>query len=223
MVNGMSILEDNRRVMRDSDVREAVRNWLRAEHADEPDTRLVEEMGIWSSAARVDIAVINGELSGYELKSNSDTLDRLPNQIEIYGKVFDRMTLVVGDKHADSALRVVPRWWGCVIATMRDDKVILRHKRKGRTNPTQDPTIVVQMLWKEEAIAALEMHGLDKGWRSRRASEISDRLLSELPFSKIAEHVRNALKVREKLGQLASSKFNMAIDAVAHPTCGAAG
>lgn len=211
------------RVMRDSDVRAAVKSWLRGMHADDANTRIVEEMGIWSSAARVDIAVINGEMSGYELKSNSDTLDRLPNQIEIYGKVFDRMTLVVGDKHADSALRVVPRWWGCVVATMRDDTVALKQKRKGRRNPTQDPNVVVQMLWKEEAVAVLEAHGLAAGWRSRRAFEISERLLSELPFRTVVEHVRSALKAREKLGQAASSEFDVTIDAIAHPTSGAAG
>src|SRR6185312_2727790 len=98
------------RRMRDSDVRKATLAMLAALHEGDNTTRIVEEMGVWSGAVRVDIAVINGKLWGYELKSDSDTLERLPRQAEIYGKVFDRMTLIVGNRHADRAFKVVPRW-----------------------------------------------------------------------------------------------------------------
>jgi hypothetical protein len=44
----------------------------------------------------VDVAVINGEIHGYELKSERDTLERLPRQVEVYSAVLGRATLVVG-------------------------------------------------------------------------------------------------------------------------------
>jgi hypothetical protein len=69
--------------MRDSDVRRAVKSWLAAEYAFDDDTRIVEEMGVWSGSVRIDIAIINGSLSGYELKSDRDTLDRLPHQLAL--------------------------------------------------------------------------------------------------------------------------------------------
>lgn len=203
--------------MRDSDVRAAVRTKLRKEYGNDSDTRIVEEMGVWSGAVRVDIAVINGRLLGYELKSNSDTLDRLPRQAEIYSKIFDRMTLVVGDRHAERAMEIVPPWWGCIIASISKDGIILRLKRKPHRNPSLDPNILVQMLWRQEAIAVLDKYGLANGWRSKRASEIGDRLLSEIPFKQLAKEIRTALKNREKLGQLSSSEFDMSVDAVAHP------
>ena len=208
--------------MRDSDVRAAVRRRLREKHGNDPGTRIVEEMGVWSGAVRIDIAVINGKLLGYELKSNSDTLDRLPRQIEIYGKIFDGMTLVVGDKLVEKAVGLIPSWWGCIVASMNEDCVTLRSKRAPRSNPSLDPTILVQMLWKEEAITILEKYGLADGWRSKRASDIGNRLLSEIPYKRLAEEIRSALKVREKLGQLSSGEFDMSVNAIAHPTCGAA-
>jgi hypothetical protein len=209
--------------MRDSDVRAVVRKNLREKHGNDPDTRIVEEMGVWSGAVRVDIAVINGKLLGYELKSNSDTLDRLPRQIEIYGKIFDRMTLVVGDRLAPKALKLIPGWWGCVVASMDGAHVALHSEREPRRNPGLDLTILVQMLWKDEAIAILEKYGLADGWRSRRAADVGNRLLSELSFKHLAEEIRSALKVREKLGQLSTGEFDMAVDAIAHPTCGTTG
>jgi hypothetical protein len=207
--------------MRDVDVRRAVRLQLDAQHADDLDTRIVEEMGVWSGTVRVDIAVINGELSGYELKSNFDTLKRLPRQIEIYGKVFDRMTLVVGDKHAERATSIVPPWWGCVVAAETDSGVALTVKRLGHVNPDPDAAVVVQMLWRHEIVAALDEYGLADGWRSRRSSDLADRLLSNVPLNKLREHVRTALKARDRLGQLSSRKFDMSVDAVADPRGGA--
>ncbi len=209
--------------MRDSDVRAAVRRKLREEYGNDSGTRIVEEMGVWSGAVRVDIAVINGKLLGYELKSNSDTLDRLPRQVEIYSKIFDRMTLVVGDRHAEKAMEIVPHWWGCIVASLGEGGIALRSERKPHRNPNLDPNILVQMLWKQEAIAVLDKYGLANGWRSRRASEIGDRLLSEIPFKKLAEEIRAALKSRAKLGQLSSSEFDMPVDTVTHPASGASG
>jgi hypothetical protein len=186
--------------MRDSDLRSAVKRELQDKYAADPTTRIVEEMGVWSGAVRIDIAVINGKLLGYELKSNSDTLDRLPRQVEIYGKIFDQVTLVVGDRHAEKAFKVIPSWWGCKVASMNNSDVTLRWRRKPTLNPSLDPTILVQMLWKEEAIAILERYELADGWRSKRSGEIGKRLLSEIPFKQLAEEIRSALKTREKLG-----------------------
>ncbi|ADJ21975.1 hypothetical protein Hden_1568 [Hyphomicrobium denitrificans ATCC 51888] len=200
-------------IMRDSDVREALRARLGAEHAGASDTRLVEEMGIWSGTVRIDVAVINGELSGYELKSDSDTLERLPAQADIYGKVFDRMTLVVGSKHAKKALKIIPKWWGCLEARVSDNRLVLKHKRKARINPGRDAKIIAQLLWKEEALAILDFHGLAGGWRSRRSAEILERLVERIPFASLTAHVRAALKARPSLGQRVACDLNMPIEA----------
>ncbi|TIT18867.1 MAG: sce7726 family protein [Mesorhizobium sp.] len=204
--------------MRDADVRRAVKAHLQIVHEGDATTRIVEEMGVWSGTVRVDIAVINGELCGYELKSDSDTLDRLPYQVEMYGKVFDRMTLVVGGKHYKKAAALIPKWWGCYVADMKGDDVALKSKRTARRNPAPDPFIVAQLLWKDEAVAILEKYNLAKGWRAKPATEISNRLIGALSFRQLCDEVRAALKGRQKLGQLVPSKFDVTIDAVPHPT-----
>ncbi|MBN9220940.1 MAG: sce7726 family protein [Mesorhizobium sp.] len=207
--------------MRDSDVRAAVKAHLDTLHGGSDDTRIVEEMGVWSGTVRVDIAVINGEICGYELKSDSDNLNRLSYQVEMYGKVFDRMTLVVGAKHHKKALALIPKWWGYVVAEMRSSEVTLKSKRQARRNPNPDPFVVAQLLWKDEAIAILERHNLAKGWRRKPAAEISQRLISVLTFEQLSVEVRFALKARERLGQLIPGKFDVSIDAETNPACGA--
>src|ERR1700730_15998927 len=102
--------------MRDFEIRGAARNTLLAPFLNDPDVLVVEELGLRHGAGRVDIAVINGELHGYELKSDQDTLKRLPQQIAIYGSVLDRVSLVVTSEHLLQAEKLVPWWWEIILA-----------------------------------------------------------------------------------------------------------
>ena len=182
--------------MRDADVRAAVKQYLAAEHAGDSSTRIVEEMGVWAGTVRIDIAVINGELSGFELKSDRDTLERLPTQADIYSRVFDRVTLVAGSRHAEKASAVVPQWWGLFTATASNVGVVLQQIRPSLLNPSQEPYLVAELLRKDEAVQVLERVGLAQGWRSKRVRLIHERLASELPLSALKDHVRAALKAR---------------------------
>lgn len=204
--------------MHDRDVRAAVRDRLSTAHQNDPNTRIVEEMGVWSGTVRIDVAVINGELCGFELKSDSDTLLRLSYQAEIYGKVFDRVTLVVGSKHYDDAIARIPPWWGCIVATMTNGEVVLRSKRKAKRNPAPDPLIVAQLLWKAEALAVLETFGLARGWRSKSVKAIHQRLAAQIPFVELGNQVRSALTHRaDWLGQDRSDKLDMPVHSDLHP------
>src|ERR1700752_2733932 len=88
----------------DADIRSALRSWLLAEDGSKGDTVVIDELGICCGVVRIDLAVVNGTLHGYEIKSDIDSLRRLALQIELYSKVLDRATLVVGQRHLDEAL-----------------------------------------------------------------------------------------------------------------------
>lgn len=183
--------------MNDRDVRAAVLNWLDGVHAGQNNTLIVQEMGIWSGSVRVDVAVINGELQGFELKSARDTLERLPVQADLYSQVFDRVTLVVAEKHADKASRIVPEWWGLSIATNGGGTpVILSPGRESVRNPDLKPIQIARLLWRPEALALLDRHGLVKGLRSKPADILAGRLAAELPLDTLRDEVRAILKAR---------------------------
>lgn len=181
--------------MRDFDVRTAVRAQLAAAHAGDIDTRIVEEMGIWSGSVRVDVAVINGELAGWELKSARDNLRRLPLQAELYSQVFDRVTIVAASNHVHACIDHLPEWWGVTIAHDRDDAVELEAIRDASVNPDPNPIQIARLLWRDEAIEVLEQHGLSNGVRSKSAPVVHQRL-SELPLTTLQSEVRTVLKRR---------------------------
>jgi hypothetical protein len=182
--------------MRDSDVRAAIKDWLGAKYGADPDTRIVEEMGIWSGSVRVDIAVINGSLNGYEIKSDRDTLSRLPFQQDLYSRVFDTVELIVGRRHVEKATTLIPDWWGVTLATDDTGLIDLTPVRLAQTNPAIDAFLVAQLLWKEEAIAILNTHGLARGWKSKRAKLVHQHLAASMPLEQLRSHVRTALKNR---------------------------
>jgi hypothetical protein len=184
--------------MRDSDVRRAVKNWLGAEYAHDPDSYIVEEMGVWSGTVRIDVAIINGSLSGYELKSDRDTLERLPHQRDIYGHVFDYLHLVVGTRHAECAEKLLPAWWGIKVAVVDDGEVKLLPRRDASQNPSPDPYLIAEMLSKEEALRVLDDAGIAKGWRSQPIRLIHKRLAFELPLNDLKDRVRAILKKRPR-------------------------
>jgi hypothetical protein len=98
--------------MRDGDVRRVLRDRLAAACAHDENTLLVDALGLCRGTVRVDLAIVNGILKGYEIKSERDNLTRLENQASVYSQVFDTVTLVAAERHLMAAKAIVRSWWG---------------------------------------------------------------------------------------------------------------
>lgn len=182
--------------MRDRDVRESVWRWLEDAHQDDPDTLMLDELGILNGSTRVDIAVINGQIEGYELKSERDTLERLPAQRDLYNKVLDRISLVVAENHREAAEKIIPNWWGLAIASICKGGVELTRERSPEKNPELDAATLASLLWRDEALAVLERYDAARGVRSKPREAIYERLASALDLDSVRAEVRAALKSR---------------------------
>lgn len=183
--------------MRDIDVRTALRGQVDLHFAGEPGTIRIDELGVLNGSARIDLAVVNGNLHGYEIKSATDTLDRLPAQVVAYSAVFDTVTLVVADGHASEALGIIPPWWGVCVATESPNGVDLRWQRQPRQNPDIDPVSLASLLWRDELIHVLIAKGV-RGIRKKKREELHEVVAQEVPLNQLRELVRNALKSREQ-------------------------
>jgi hypothetical protein len=181
--------------MRDLDVRRALHAKELARHRNDPGTLVIDELGLAWGTVRVDVAVVNGSIHGYEIKSDSDTLERLPAQAAIYARVLDRVTLVAG-RLLDPAAPLVPDWWGLCEATEEEGGVTLRHVRPAKRNPGVDLEAVAMLLWRDEALAILEERGYANGLRSRPRRDLYRALVENLTPTQLRSRVRQALKTR---------------------------
>jgi len=184
-------------MLRDVDIRHALQATLAEEHAGEPDALVVHELGICQGAARVDLAVINGSINGFEIKSDADRLHRLHRQRDAYGAVLDTITLVTSKRHLATARKQIPSWWGIIEAKTSNTGVDLRRIRKCRPNRQLDPEAIARFLWRDEALALLAEYGLDTGMLSKPRSVLWARLADALAPEDLSAGVRAALKQRE--------------------------
>jgi hypothetical protein len=190
-------------IMNDADIRVATKEALFLEHKGDSETVIFEELGIQHGASRIDLAVVNGELHGFELKSNRDTLTRLPEQVEAYSRVFDRVTLVVGEHHLRKAVDMIPDWWGIRVARSEQGKLDFCDLRIALGNPSTDATSVAMLLWRGEALDILEELGEAKGLRSKCKKEIYGALVDSVEFDRLRDRVRTCL--RQRLGWRSAS------------------
>lgn len=182
--------------MRDIDIRRALRRDVDSLHGDDPDTIVVEELGLCQGLARVDVAVINGTVHGYEIKSERDTLARLPGQSDTYNRIFDFITIVTAATHTYKISKAVPKWWGISVAVSKGNTVKIERKRAARLNKHVDPLSLAQLLWRDEALEELVALGLAEGVRSKPRRELWKRLATSIPVGQLGAIVRRRLKQR---------------------------
>jgi hypothetical protein len=185
-------------VTRDCDIRAVLLRHLAEEFSDSENDFIVQEFRC--NGSRIDVSVINGSLHGYEIKSDSDSVLRLPKQIEDYSGVFDYVTLVCGRSLLEAARQLVPPWWGITAAALEDSSVALTQIRATKHNPSQRPEALARMMWKAEALHCLRLHG-HKGISSKHsAQQVWKEASSKLDVKTLADAARSAIKAREGSG-----------------------
>lgn len=183
--------------MRDSDIRASLhRKTLRRYHR-ASETLVIDELGLKHGSCRADIAIVNGRLVGYEIKSDKDSLSRLKSQIAVYDAIFDSITIVVGPRHRSLICRRVPRHWGVVVAAVgRRGGIYFETKRRARANPRVDLLAVTQLLWRSEALEMVRY--MKTGPESSRfgRKQLYKFLVKNVPAAKLRQEVRICLRKR---------------------------
>ncbi len=190
--------------LKDRDVRTCLHQEIKSHFSYDNKTYVVDELQICNGAARIDIAAINGALHGYEIKSESDTLIRLPNQLEQYNKVFDYIYFVCAKNQIEKANKIIPQWWGIYLAINVDGLAQLSLIRKPRKNDRLDSFALLQFLNKDELVifglkydlgSASSLKRMQKYrlWQIIAAKVDKD----EIPLDELSKYLRTSLKTRE--------------------------
>jgi hypothetical protein len=181
-------------VTRDPDIRSVLMRELEQRFSDPEHDLILQEFGC--NTSRIDVAVVNGSLHGFEIKSDSDSLVRLVGQIEQYGRVFDFVTLICGRKLFSAARELVPKWWGLRMARFENGKVILSEIRRPKQNTSQDKAALARMLWKDEALRCLRKNGCKTATAKNSAEQIWNEAATLLGAKTLADEARLAIKAR---------------------------
>ncbi|OGM26559.1 hypothetical protein A2627_00865 [Candidatus Woesebacteria bacterium RIFCSPHIGHO2_01_FULL_39_28] len=178
-------------------IRSALLTKLSKEYKSQKNTAIISEFSLIKESARIDIAVVNGIMHGYELKSDKDNLLRLENQREAYNLIFDKVTLVVGKNHLMSSIYSVPDWWGITIAKVDNkNKLTFYDIRESKSNPEQNARAMTNLLWKNEILEKLRALGFSERLVNKSKDYVRDQLVCSLEQEQLKSYVRQALKKR---------------------------
>lgn len=163
----------------------------------------IEELEINGGEVRADLVHLQADIHCYEIKSDTDTLRRLVNQGSRYSRAFDRITLVVAERHLAKALPQLPLWWGVLVITESADSPF-RQVRAAKPHQQHRPEVIASLLKRDEALHVLEELGAIKGWKSKSLYLIQDHLAQLLSLEELRRHVRDSLTRRAQSVPMAS-------------------
>ncbi len=184
-------------IMNDQQIRTSFHHKCLSRHHKDSATLVVDELGLQHGKCRADIAVINGLLIGYEIKSDADSLNRLNDQIASYNSVFDRVSAIVAVCHLEEAITRIPDWWGIIsVSEGKRGAIYFKTMRRSTRNRDVDEYAIAQLLWRNEAqeiLASLGIHG--KELREKR-SVLYTNIVQRLDPSELRRVVKKYLMNR---------------------------
>ncbi len=107
------------------------------------------------------------------------------------------MTAVVGKRHLVGVGKIIPSWWGIVVAGKGQRGAIhFETVRRAKKNLSSDDFSVAQLLWRNEAEEELARIGFTGGILRQNRSILYHELIDALGPHELRKVVRQRLKSR---------------------------
>lgn len=161
-------------------------------------TLVVNELGLAHGRSRVDVAVINGVIHGFEIKSSLDDLGRLADQLVIYGQSLQKLTMVVARRHIDRVMKMAPPWCGVLeIVVGQRGGLTFKSIRRPSRNPGVDQFVLAHLLWRGEVQGILADHGICGAILRAPRKDLYRRLVGLVSETELTALIKTAMEQRQ--------------------------
>lgn len=183
---------------KDTEIRAALHGKKLSALRNAPDTIVIDELGLSHAKARIDVAVINGCVHGYEIKSSLDTLERLPAQIEFYSQCLEKLTLVCAPRHTDKALSTIPDWCG-ILEAKKGARGALSFTtvRKSAVNTEVNAVQLAHLLWRPEALALVSRLDVAQKFEKMPRKQLYEIIAAHLTIKQLTIAIREFMQLRQ--------------------------
>lgn len=183
----------------DIDIRRALHETELRPYHDCPDTIILNELGLANASARIDVAVLNGCLHGYEIKSAADTLRRLPRQISLYSECLEKLTIVCSSRHLEAVNNIVPSWCGIIEAETRDrGEINFVTRRTSQRNENVQGYRLAHLLWRHEAVDMLTSQNLLARVLKQPRKQLYLEIAERFTIAEITAYIKTAMASRQE-------------------------
>lgn len=135
-------------ILKDRDIRQAFQQYHTKRF---PTCALLQELRVLNGIAVADIVSVGQKLHCYEIKSDTDQLDRALKQSKSYDLSFNKITLITTQYHLRRALKILPAYWG-IISVEIGPNVPVRYIRAAKPSPLFSTQQALKLLWKDELL-----------------------------------------------------------------------
>ena len=176
--------------MKDKEIRDILISYLKTEFYE---VRIYQEKCIASAVC--DVMTASDMITGFEIKSDSDSYQRLKRQVEIYDLFFDRNYIVVGKKHIASAESKVPDHWGVIYI----DENGARVSREASVNKNVSRRRQLSLLWRSELKNLLVLNKLPL-YAKKSKWFIAGKIVEAVGPETLGKQIANELLRRDDSG-----------------------
>lgn len=148
--------------------------------------------------SKADCVVLNGSSTCYEIKSDYDNLDRLPEQLIFYRKLFDRVFVVVGKVHLKKVEICCQKDIGIIELTARKNLRIIRDARIS-TEDIDVPVLMRSLRVHEYTEMASKISNLPLNYPNTEIFAVCEKILRNAPPSEVRQVFNATLKRTRKV------------------------
>lgn len=154
------------------------------------DVVIISELALESFSRRADLVLVNGSIELFEIKSEADTLTRLPGQIKTFSRFCDKLHVVGAPCHIENILSSTPEH----IAVWKFEVGVgISVVRRGRKNLLHDKVSLIKLINIHELRQLLAVHKIKVDSPRRKYLEVAAH---QIPAEKLRLGVLQLLKKR---------------------------
>lgn len=158
--------------LNDATIREALLRKLERQKC--PPRAVLQELHVHNGKAIADVVSLHTEAHCYEIKGETDRIERITAQGVYYNTAFRRITLVTTTSNLRRAQVLAPQFWGILVAIADNDAVRFRHIRAAKRNPYFEKQSAAMTLWKSEMLELVSEPGAERKPRRLLAQLIAE-------------------------------------------------
>lgn len=184
---------------------EVIKYYLVRDRIHKHDEITAFEIGVLNS--RLDLGTINGRSYAYEIKTELDSLAKLPRQLTDYSTVFEFVTVVAHQRHCQKVLSSIPEHCGIRTYHHTSDGIRFYNIRKATRSPFLNSMSQISCLSSQELRQLLQDTGVKNIGNTRQQRVAA--VLCHVPRRRINSLFKHALKRRfQKQWQFLTDHFD---------------
>lgn len=142
---------------------------------------------------KADCVIVGDIATCYEIKTDYDNLSRLESQVNSYLKIFDKVNVVISEKHLNSVLNIIPKEVGIILLSKKG--TLREFKPADLLQSPIDTRILIRSLRKEEYVGMVSaLFGAAPIVSNTEIFRECERLLATADSQKIRKEFRKIIK-----------------------------